>query len=339
MTVTSDAEALFHSIISGAGELIVDGMCTLNNTIEEAEEDAEILAGLIIRTGGRVIVTGHNHIKGLVQLAGSLEVDANANVTFAGDVAVESGSSFQIKGQGMLDSTASLVLGSSSSLVISGSLDLGCDVSGNGTIQYSSQGQSDSIISAGTIGAHLSIRDSSKVKITGPGLYLGVSLDGSSTLSIESTSNCSGDIQVAGSSTLSVGTSGSLHVSGSASFSGDTTYSVSATSTDSTNYITVEGEATLGGHLVIDTSIQFDANTKLTIMKYGSRASASTFTSVTVNSNKRNFSQNDEDYEVVYEDDQAYIQQSSSSGNESSQEDISSSIIMSCILLCLTVLF
>eukprot|EP01129_Flabellula_baltica_P016664 TRINITY_DN9007_c0_g1_i1.p1 TRINITY_DN9007_c0_g1~~TRINITY_DN9007_c0_g1_i1.p1 ORF type:complete len:320 (+),score=74.83 TRINITY_DN9007_c0_g1_i1:55-1014(+) len=138
-------------------------------------------------------------------------------------------------------------------------------------------------------------------------VFASLSVPSASSVTINADSSVSGDFS-GGSNSRLVINGGSLTVSGAASFASDATYTVYTETASSSSVLIVTGQATMRGNLVVMTDLDISAGTEVVIMKYGSRASASAFSSVSVQSSsgKRTVLSED-DYEVVYYDNEAVV--------------------------------
>eukprot|EP01129_Flabellula_baltica_P014029 TRINITY_DN663_c0_g2_i1.p1 TRINITY_DN663_c0_g2~~TRINITY_DN663_c0_g2_i1.p1 ORF type:complete len:474 (-),score=133.16 TRINITY_DN663_c0_g2_i1:27-1421(-) len=308
-TAEAGAAVVFEAHVAGSGSIHVAGKVFFSAKSQVATA-AVVAANLAIEAGGKAYVASNTTFSGIVQVAEALIVQAEGEASFSGSVSVSSGAVIAVEGSGHL----------------SGS------ISGSGSIVFNATSVKESIITSAGIGAGVVVKGSSKIVASGSGtVFASLSLSGSGSAVIESGSSVSEDFECSGGATVEIN-GGSLSILGSARFEADATYKVHAESATSTNVIAVQGEASLNGNLVVVTDVEFSASTRLYIMNYGSRASGSTFASVTVMSssgNKRSLLE-DGEYEVVYSDSSAYIQKA---------DNAAGSLFAAGLLLALLALF
>eukprot|EP01129_Flabellula_baltica_P004505 TRINITY_DN1571_c0_g1_i5.p1 TRINITY_DN1571_c0_g1~~TRINITY_DN1571_c0_g1_i5.p1 ORF type:complete len:713 (+),score=165.68 TRINITY_DN1571_c0_g1_i5:1301-3439(+) len=382
--VSVGASVLFNNAITGTGEIIVDGLCTLHDI---ATVGAELGVSLKIGNGGQVLCTGHNILTGAISLVGDLDVDvdaililstgisgnglvniegllnisASALVEVSSDVSVaasgvlnilsdcllssllEIGSSVHVSSLGHLNVSgsvdllvdallhiegsltctleASLDLGVGSLVRVEGSVALLCDVSGDGEVEFCNDGPpqeyipgnehpgEESEIGCSKFDPLIHLKNLAIVRLSAEVSLTSIIGEGSSILYVDKSCNATGNVNISESASFNLGASVSLSIGGNCAFGSGTTLSIDvkvSSDIDTHKCLGIVGEATLGGHLIINLDAELSAGTEIILATYRSRSTGSVFASLTVNVGEKR-SLEEEQYEVVYEDDRTYV--------------------------------
>eukprot|EP01129_Flabellula_baltica_P004788 TRINITY_DN169_c0_g1_i2.p1 TRINITY_DN169_c0_g1~~TRINITY_DN169_c0_g1_i2.p1 ORF type:complete len:704 (-),score=145.92 TRINITY_DN169_c0_g1_i2:42-2153(-) len=282
---------------------------------------------LVDRFSARVYVLQDTDFTGTINLpSGRFVVEEGATATLSGDTTL-SGGYIDVYGKASLGGNFTIGGFGQSYISVYGSLDINTPIDGNVRISFSSSDPTvTSTINTEFLDVSLQFNQNSSVVSAANTNYSSITLYDSSTFTVQGRSYVSDSITLVSGSTLAFSSTGSLYTYGSITLGEDSIYKVSGVTESSQNYARVVGYATLGGHLVVETSQEFTRDTKLTIMTYGRRIFSSTFASITINGNKRDLHQ-DNEYEVVYADKEAYVRLTYT-GLESSSIQYVFSIIM-----------